>query len=81
MDAYIANQLAAAKELLESGVQLNNPSLVVKSMNIYESMKSTTKDNEEYRNNVMENMVRACSAMCLFDPRKRQVVSRQGNQI
>src|SRR6478735_9510461 len=78
MDAYIANQLAAAKELLESGVQLNNPSLIVKSMNIYESMKSTTKDSEEYRNDVMENMVRACSAMCLFDPRNAKLYLDRG---
>jgi predicted O-linked N-acetylglucosamine transferase (SPINDLY family) len=80
MDTYIVNQLAAAKELLESGIQLNNPSLIIKSMNIYDNMHNIIKNNEEYNKNVTENMVRATSAMCVFDPRNAKSYLDHGNK-
>jgi predicted O-linked N-acetylglucosamine transferase (SPINDLY family) len=68
MDRYINSQLATAKELLETGVQLNRPLLVQKSIKMYVDLRSMIESsNEEASLNVVENMVRACSAMCVFD--------------
>lgn len=73
MDNYIQNQLAFAKELLESGVELGKPQDVLKAINIYSQIKVMAKDakvnsgNNDYWENVVENVIRACSAMCIYD--------------
>ena len=73
MDSYIINQLAVAKELLETGVELSRPQCILKAIHIYDNLKSLSEDakkngKNDYYENVTENMVRACSAMCVFDP-------------
>lgn len=69
MDGYINNQLAVAKELLESGIQMQKGDLIFKAKSVYTNMKNMTKDNEEFYKNVKENMIRACSALCVYDPK------------
>jgi len=73
MDNYIQNQLATAKELLETGVELQSPQNIVKAINIYVTLRSIAEDakrngKKEFYDNVVENMIRGCSAMCIFDP-------------
>jgi predicted O-linked N-acetylglucosamine transferase (SPINDLY family) len=67
MDAYIKKNLDCAKEYLETGIQLNRKHHVQNAINIYSSLHPLTKDNIEYQQDVKENMIRACSCMCILD--------------
>ena len=72
MDNYIWNQLALAKELLETGVELNQPKDVIKSIHVYQNIKTLAKNaakngKDDFWKNVVENMIRACSVMCVYD--------------
>ena len=69
MDNYIDKQLSGAKELLESGVQFGRPELINKARIAFSQIKGMTKDSEKYWPLVRENMIRACSALCIYDPR------------
>jgi len=74
MDNYILGQLSVAKELLETGVQLEQPKSVLKAINVYDNLKPIVRNvyenggKTDYWENVVENMVRACSVMCIYDP-------------
>jgi len=74
MDSYIWNNLAVAKELLETGVELQKPKDVLKALGIYSSLKSVAKDaaaqgNQKIHDNIVENVIRACSVLCVYDPK------------
>ena len=66
MDSYIKKQLDIAKELLESGVEFRNKQMIDKAKMQYDSLKPLTLNSENWET-VKENMIRACTALCLFD--------------
>jgi predicted O-linked N-acetylglucosamine transferase (SPINDLY family) len=80
MDSYIKTRLAAAKELLESGVYAKNKDFIVKAMHLYENLKNVVENHKEYRDEVVENMVRACSVMCILDPPNSKAYLDVGNK-
>jgi protein O-GlcNAc transferase len=68
MEQYVIGQVTSSKELLESGIAFNRPQDVVKSITIFQGLKDIAKSSEELWEIVVENMIRACTVMCLFDP-------------
>ena len=66
MEKYIIKELDTAKEFLESGIEFGNPQQIHKSRLIYDSLKMMTTDSEHWVT-VKENMIRACTALCLLD--------------
>lgn len=80
MDRYINTQLDAAKELLESGVQLTQPNLIKRSMKLYSDLRPMTEGNKEFWDNVQANMIRACSAMCVFDSKNALGYLQEGEK-
>lgn len=70
MDRYMDTQLATAKEFLETGVELQLRDMILKSIGIYKNIKPLIQENKDKErwNNVSENAIRACSAMCIMDP-------------
>ena len=67
VDRYINTKIANAKELLESGIEFRNIHHINSAISIYKELKPIVKEgSKEQWDNVAENMVRACSAACLF---------------
>lgn len=74
IEQYVESRIAAALEVLESGVQMGNQKEVRMAIATFQSLDGiVTLDKDEdsvYATKIREGMVRGCSAMCIMDRAK-----------
>lgn len=74
MESYVKSMLEEAKERLESGIEYKNADMIKMSVGVYTQLKGifsteSQKDSELYKN-LKNNVIRAYTALCVFDPEK-----------